>query len=291
MEPNIKGGCILLARKIIESEIWEKPPLYIKVWVFLLSSAQFKQYKNMSRGQVFTSIPEIIEGCKWRVGARIERPTKDQIYQVIEWLRKPNEGGNESNAKATMITTAKATQGMLINIDNYDFYQTLSNYESNDESNDEKATKAERKQRQPDNINKNDNNGEEGNKNDELNIVDAKASKRFIKPTIQQVFEYCQERKNNVDAERFIDYHDSNGWKVGKNAMKDWKATVRTWEKNSKPSTSLRTMNSNYSTKTKKEEQFETFKDFAQQRFEEAQRENEENGIGAAPNPNQARLS
>ena len=57
-------------------------------------------------------------------------------------------------------------------------------------------------------------------------------SKRFTKPTLEEVRAYCQERKNCVNAEKFVDYYDSNGWKVGKNAMKDWKAAVRTWEKN-----------------------------------------------------------
>ena len=57
-------------------------------------------------------------------------------------------------------------------------------------------------------------------------------SKRFTKPTLEEVRAYCQERKNCVNAEKFVDYYESNGWKVGKNAMKDWKAAVRTWEKN-----------------------------------------------------------
>ena len=48
---------------------------------------------------------------------------------------------------------------------------------------------------------------------------------------MDEVRAYCQERGNNVDAERFIDYYTSNGWKVGKNPMKDWKAAVRTWER------------------------------------------------------------
>lgn len=57
-------------------------------------------------------------------------------------------------------------------------------------------------------------------------------NKRFVKPTLEEVQEYCKERNNNIDAQYFIDYYESNGWKVGKNAMKDWKAAVRTWEKN-----------------------------------------------------------
>lgn len=50
-------------------------------------------------------------------------------------------------------------------------------------------------------------------------------------PTLEDVKAYCQERGNRVDPERFIDYYTANGWKVGKNPMKDWKAAVRTWER------------------------------------------------------------
>jgi len=55
---------------------------------------------------------------------------------------------------------------------------------------------------------------------------------RFVKPTLEEVKAYCKERKNNVDAERFYSYYESNGWRVGKNPMKDWRASVRTWERN-----------------------------------------------------------
>ena len=49
-------------------------------------------------------------------------------------------------------------------------------------------------------------------------------------PTLAEVTAYCRERQNAVDPQRFIDYYTANGWKVGKNSMKDWKAAVRTWE-------------------------------------------------------------
>lgn len=54
---------------------------------------------------------------------------------------------------------------------------------------------------------------------------------RFTPPDVAQVKAYCLERKNSVDPEKFIDHYTSNGWKVGKNPMKDWQAAVRTWEK------------------------------------------------------------
>ena len=55
---------------------------------------------------------------------------------------------------------------------------------------------------------------------------------KFQKPTLQNVIDYCQSRNNSVDANKFIDHYESVGWKVGRNPMKDWQASVRTWEKN-----------------------------------------------------------
>lgn len=54
---------------------------------------------------------------------------------------------------------------------------------------------------------------------------------RFVKPTLSEVTAYCLERQNKVDPQRFLDHYESNGWKVGRNKMTDWKAAVRTWEK------------------------------------------------------------
>ena len=56
-------------------------------------------------------------------------------------------------------------------------------------------------------------------------------TKKFIKPTVLQVRQYCQERGNAVDAQRFCDFYESKGWKVGNTPMKDWQACVRTWER------------------------------------------------------------
>lgn len=66
--------------------------------------------------------------------------------------------------------------------------------------------------------------------------IDSSAStttkrKRFEKPTLSEIKAYCIERGNKVDAQHFYDYYESNGWKVGKNSMKNWQAAVRTWER------------------------------------------------------------
>jgi hypothetical protein len=58
--------------------------------------------------------------------------------------------------------------------------------------------------------------------------------KMFSKPTPKEVDDYCRERGNNISGEAFVDYYTSTGWMVGKNPMKDWRAAVRTWERNRK---------------------------------------------------------
>lgn len=59
-------------------------------------------------------------------------------------------------------------------------------------------------------------------------------SSHFQKPSLSEVAQYCRERANKVDPEQFYNFYESNGWKVGKNPMKDWHAAVRTWEKREK---------------------------------------------------------
>ena len=56
--------------------------------------------------------------------------------------------------------------------------------------------------------------------------------KRFVKPSIEEILAYCIERKNGIDAQNFFDHYEANGWMRGKNKIKDWKACIRTWEKN-----------------------------------------------------------
>ena len=65
----------------------------------------------------------------------------------------------------------------------------------------------------------------------DTNVGHTPPTKRFTPPTFEQVAAYCKERGNNIDPQRFVDYYTGNGWMVGRTKMKDWKATVRTWER------------------------------------------------------------
>ena len=53
--------------------------------------------------------------------------------------------------------------------------------------------------------------------------------KAFTPPAVGDVAEYCSQNGYKVNAESFVDFYESKGWMVGKNKMKDWKASVRTW--------------------------------------------------------------
>lgn len=143
--------------------------------------------------------------CSYKVGYRLERPSIDQIRSAYEAL-----------TKATMITTAKTTRGLIITICNYDFYQNPTNYETHNEN----PTKTLRSQSTPHTIYK--------------NVKNDKNEKKFIKPSVEEICAYCLERKNNIDAQYFYDKNESIGWVIGKNRtpMKDWRATIRTWERN-----------------------------------------------------------
>lgn len=81
-----------------------------------------------------------------------------------------------------------------------------------------------------DNDSDNDNDYDYDSSNEEKK--ESKPKKKFVKPNLEEVIAYCKERKNKVDPQKFIDYYESNGWKVGRNSMKDWKAAIRTWERN-----------------------------------------------------------
>ncbi len=145
------SGYILESRKILDSEIWKKPPLYFKVWHYLLLKAQFKDSASLKRGQLIVSIPEIQEACSYYIGYRKVTPTKKEIYSVINWLRNPCEGETKGNNERGMIVTTKVTHGMLVTICNFNVYQNPTSYEGNNETDTKGTTRRTRRERQGNN--------------------------------------------------------------------------------------------------------------------------------------------
>lgn len=54
---------------------------------------------------------------------------------------------------------------------------------------------------------------------------------QWVKPEPEEIAAYCAERQNGIDPEQFYDYYEANGWRMGQNPMRSWKAAVRTWER------------------------------------------------------------
>jgi hypothetical protein len=233
------SGWISLHRKIRQNAVFNDVQL-LRLWLICLMEASHKEHKILVGKQMVELQPGQFVTGRFEIGAKYNEglKPKDRVQDLTVWRwLKTLESLDfliiESNNKFSLCTVAK-----------WAFYQ------NNDQQNDQQMINKRSTNDQQMITNNNVNKGNNDNKGNKKDSADANASKRFIKPTIQDVFEYCQERKNNVNPEKWYDHYESNGWKVGKNAMKDWKAAVRTWEKNS--STSLSKTSGNYSNKTEK---------------------------------------
>lgn len=129
-DEKIPGGFILLSRKLLSSGIMQKPPLYMKLWIWMLLQASHSDHGSLKRGQFFTNIERMQNAMTYKVGYRTERPTVKEIRGVYDFLTKGNA-----------IVTMKVTHGMVITILNYDQYQDWRNYEGHSEGHNEGTSK------------------------------------------------------------------------------------------------------------------------------------------------------
>lgn len=132
-------GYIKLSRRLLSSDIWFKPPLYLKVWIYLLHQAAFKPYNGLARGQLVTSIPQIQEALSFKAGFITKKPSYKEIWQVLEYMRaeqpinsmqeygggkwQGNRQGKWQGETESMILTRRVKDGMLVTIVKYDQYQ------------------------------------------------------------------------------------------------------------------------------------------------------------------------
>lgn len=70
--------------------------------------------------------------------------------------------------------------------------------------------------------------------------ISKETPRRFLPPTVVEVDDYCREMRIHIDAERFVDFYTANGWKAGKNPMRDWKAAVRNWARRDRENGEIR---------------------------------------------------
>ena len=192
-------GWIKLHRQLVEWE-WYKDEKVKSVFIHLLIKANHQDNRwqgiVVKKGQVITGRKVLAE----ELGL-----SERSIRTSLNKLKSTNEIAIKTTNKFSLIT-----------IVNYDFYQGENNKTTNKTAN--KVTNDRPSNDQQTTTNKNDKNDK-----NEKNI--------FIKPSLEEIDSYIKEKDYEVDSEYFYSYYESNGWKVGKNKMKSWKATLSTWNK------------------------------------------------------------
>lgn len=213
-------GYIKLHRQIQDCWIWDSGKFDKRsAWIDLLMLANHRDKKFMfngkpvviTRGQFMTSIRKLAVRWEWSTST---------VFEFLKILEDDNMIKKESDSHRTLLT-----------IINYEVYQgvpntdqTLTEHQSNTNRTLTETTKEYKNIR-----------NKEFKENDTPNGVSKR--KCFAPPTVEEVRAYCQERGNNIDSQRFVDFYESKGWFVGKNKMKDWKAAVRNWESRDKQNT------------------------------------------------------
>lgn len=200
-------GWIAVHRQLQDHWLWdEKPFSKGQAWIDLLMMANRCDRKfllgseliNVQAGDVVTSIAKLCDRWGW---------SNNKVVRFLKLLEEDKMIIKKSDAKKTVIT-----------IENYSKYSVMQNEKAMPErcESDGEAMPERCESTQTTIIN---------------NDKQLKQSKgRFKPPTVEEVRAYCQERKNSINPEAFVAHYTSNGWMVGKNKMKDWKAAVRSWE-------------------------------------------------------------
>ena len=167
--------------------------------------------------------PEL-SGLELTVWLKIKRRIDDD---VSAYERKVSNLKQNKNRTATGAKTAITT-------DNRTDTERTPNGHRTENATEEEKPNGDRADSVSVNVSVNDS----VNVSDSVNVAEAKpaepapARKRFVKPELEEIREFCFEKNINIDVDRFFNYYESKGWKVGVSPMKDWKAAVRNWAKN-----------------------------------------------------------
>ena len=199
-------GFIVIDRCVREWQ-WFGVSNAMNLWFYILLNAQWKDSHFLGH--------EVPRGSLWTSVARISAETDMSEKTIRNWLKKFEDAGQ--------ITVKGANKGTLISVVNYAKYQDRTDGKGKQITEQVTEQTTEQVTEQVTNIRT------KKQRNKETNI------ERFVKPTLEQVQKYITEKGFEVDAQRFMDYYDSNGWKVGRNPMKSWEKTVNNWARNEKP--------------------------------------------------------
>ena len=199
---------VLINRKILGWE-WYKDITTYKLFTHLIFKANYVDDIHRGvpvlRGQLYTGLDKL----SFQTGLSLQN-IKTSLKKLI---------------LTSNITSKSTNKYRIITVLKYDTYQLANNLD-NKQSNFQLTSNltASKEYKELKELNK--------KLLKELKDIKSKPKKQFVIPTVEEIDNYCKERKNTVNANAFFDSYTSKGWLVGKNKMKDWKAAVRTWERN-----------------------------------------------------------
>ncbi len=212
------NGWIKLHRELIDKPIWKcSLPEQKAVLITILCLANHKEKEWVWQGEKYTCLP-----------GQFITSLNSLAESAGVSIRSVRTALKNFEAIYGFLTNTSTNKNRLITIVNWALYQYDDEISTSTSTDDRQASD---KQATTNNNEKNYKNDKKYNYIELDKDIDKDKNKRFTPPKLEEVKAYCKERNNNIDPETFIDYYTSNGWVVGKNKMKDWKATVRTWEK------------------------------------------------------------
>lgn len=206
-------GYIKLARRSIESDIWRKPPLYWKIWTYILMRAYYEDTDNLKKGELLLTIDELIEAGSYYIGYRKIKPSRRQIVNVLNYLRKPRERSTNSN----MIVSTKVTHGLLVKVLKYRLYQSSETYEGYHEEYHEKTPKVKKRVQ----LNKKNTKEE---KEEEKEVIN-------YRPTLKEIEDEVSRKSYIIEPSSFYDFFEASGWTnpADGKPIKSWKKVLKAW--------------------------------------------------------------
>ena len=220
-------GFIKLHRCFLEWE-WFDDSDIIKTFLYLILKANFKDKKwkgiNIKQGSLIISRGGLAE----KIGI-----TESKIRTILKKLQDTREIKIQTTNRYSMIT--------IVNWDKYQGgVQTATTLEpdiSKKETTGKKRLQVQSGMEEKPPTQSKATGLDVEEMYNKLAQEKAKKSNRFVKPTVEEIDHYILNNNYNVNANKFYDFYESKGWVVGKNNMKCWKASVRTWNGNNKEKT------------------------------------------------------
>ena len=211
------NGYIALHRKLFDNPVVCKDADHLAIWIWLLCHAVWQPTDIMFHGERITlQAGQLTTGR--RVIASELKISESKVQRVLKCFESEQQIEQRTDRQCRLITIV-----------------SWADYQDTEQRNEQRVNNEWTTSEQRVNTNKEYKNIriKENIDKDSVN----KSAKKFTPPTLEEVAKYINEQSFHINAEQFYDYYQANGWLVGRNKMKDWKATIRNWERREHKST------------------------------------------------------